>query len=158
MSVNKVILVGNVGRDPEVRYLERNVAVANFTLATTERGYTMQNGTQVPERTEWHNIVAWRGLAELAEKYIRKGRQLYIEGKIQSRSWEKDGVKRYTTEIYAETIQLLGNRPETIEPLSTTPTYANNNSSGGNYQTSGTSELQADNFENEITTEDDLPF
>lgn len=115
MSVNKVILVGNVGRDPEVRYLEKNVAVANFTLATTERGYTMQNGTQVPERTEWHNIVAWRGLAELAEKYIRKGSQLYIDGKIQTRSWEKDGVKRYTTEIYAETIQLLGKRPEGAE-------------------------------------------
>lgn len=112
MSINKAILVGNVGADPEVRYLEKNVAVANFRLATTERGYTMQNGTQVPDRTEWHNVVAWRGLAELAEKHIRKGTQLYVEGKIQTRSWEKDGVKRYTTEIYAETIQLLGKRPE----------------------------------------------
>lgn len=112
MSVNKVILVGNVGKDPEVRYLEKNVAVANFTLATTERGYTMQNGTQVPDRTEWHNIVAWRGLAEIAEKYIRKGSQLYIEGKIQTRSWERDGVKRYTTEIYADNIQMLGRKTE----------------------------------------------
>ncbi|MEI8271922.1 MAG: single-stranded DNA-binding protein [Paludibacter sp.] len=118
MSVNKVILVGNVGKDPEVRYLEKNVAVANFTLATTERAYTTQNGTQVPERTEWHNIVAWRGLAELAEKYIRKGGQLYIEGKIQTRSWEKEGIKRYTTEIYADTIQLLGKKPESTEQLS----------------------------------------
>jgi len=118
MSINKVILVGNVGKDPEVRYLDKNVAVANFTLATTDRAYTMQNGTQVPERTEWHNIVAWRGLAELAEKYIRKGGQLYIEGKIQTRSWEKDGIKRYTTEIYAETIQLLGKKPESTEALS----------------------------------------
>ena len=92
MSINKVILVGNVGKDPEVRYIEKNVAVANFTLATTERGFTMQNGTQVPERTEWHNIVAWRGLAELAEKYIRKGTHLYIEGKIQTRSWEKESI------------------------------------------------------------------
>jgi len=115
MSVNKVILVGNVGKDPEVRYLDKNVAVANFTLATTERGFTMQNGTQVPERTEWHNIVAWRGLAEIAEKYIRKGSQLYIEGKIQTRSWEKDGIKRYTTEIYAENLQLLGKKSETGE-------------------------------------------
>jgi len=115
MSINKAILVGNVGKDPEVRYLDKNVAVANFTLATTERGYTMQNGTQVPDRTEWHNIVAWRGLAELAEKHIRKGSQLYIEGKIQTRSWEKEGIKRYTTEIYAETIQLLGKRPEQSE-------------------------------------------
>lgn len=119
MSVNKVILVGNVGKDPEVRYLEKNLAVANFTLATTERAYTTQSGIQVPERTEWHNIVAWRGLAELSEKYIRKGSQLYIEGKIQTRSWEKDGIKRYTTEIFADTIQLLGKKPESTEPLST---------------------------------------
>ncbi len=112
MSVNKVILVGHAGKDPEVRYLDKNVAVANFTLATTERGFTLQNGTQVPERTEWHNIVAWRALAEFGEKYIRKGSQLYIEGKIQTRSWEKDGIKRYTTEIYADTIQLLGKKPE----------------------------------------------
>lgn len=125
MSINKAILVGNVGKDPEVRYLDKNVAVANFPLATTERGYTMQNGTQVPDRTEWHNIVAWRGLAELAEKYIKKGSQLYIEGKIQTRSWEKDGVKRYTTEIYAETIQLLGKRPEQPEgEASVTPKNA----------------------------------
>ncbi|HNX88661.1 MAG TPA: single-stranded DNA-binding protein [Paludibacteraceae bacterium] len=115
MSINKAILVGNVGKEPEVRYLEKNVAVANFTLATTERGYTMQNGTQVPDRTEWHNVVAWRNLAEIVEKYVRKGTQVYVEGKIQTRSWEKDGVKRYTTEIYAETIQLLGKRPEQAE-------------------------------------------
>jgi len=121
MSVNKVILVGNVGRDPEVRYLDKDVAVANFTLATTERGYTMQNGTQVPERTEWHNIVAWRGLATLSEKYIKKGSQIYIEGKLQSRSWEKDGIKRYTTEIVAEEIQLLGKRPEGSETPAPTP-------------------------------------
>ena len=119
MSVNKVILVGNVGKDPEVRYLDKNVAVANFTLATTERGFTMQNGNLVPERTEWHNIVAWRASAEYAEKYIRKGAQLYVEGKIQTRTWEKDGIKRYTTEIYVESFQLLGKKPESIEPLST---------------------------------------
>ena len=113
MSVNKAILVGNVGKDPEVRYFEKDVAVANFTMATTERAITLTNGTQVPERTEWHNIVAWRGLATLAEKYIRKGTQIYVEGKIQTRSYEKDGIKRYTTEIYAETIQLLGKKPET---------------------------------------------
>ena len=113
MSENKAILVGNVGKDPEVRYLEKDVAVANFTIATTERAITLTNGTQVPERTEWHNIVAWRGLATLAEKYIRKGTQIYVEGKIQTRSYEKDGIKRYTTEIVAETIQLLGKKPET---------------------------------------------
>ena len=139
MSVNKVILLGNVGKDPEVRYLEKNVAVANFTLATTERGYTLQNGTQIPDRTEWHNIVAWRGLAEIAEKYIRKGSQLYIEGKIQTRSWEKDGIKRYTTEIYADTIQLLSKKQDTTD---TTNTVA-----------APTEEVQAPPH-----AEDDLPF
>jgi single-strand DNA-binding protein len=116
MSVNKVILVGNLGRDPEVRYIDKDVAVANFTMATTERGYTMQNGTVVPDKTEWHNIVAWRSLATLAEKYMKKGMQIYLEGKIQTRSYEKDGIKRYVTEIYAESIQLLGKKPESGEP------------------------------------------
>ena len=106
-SVNKVILVGNVGADPEVRYLERGTAIANFNLATTERGYTMQNGTQVPDRTEWHPIVLWRNLAEWAEKYVRKGMKLYIEGKLQTRTWEKDGQVRRKTEIIAENIQVL---------------------------------------------------
>jgi single-strand DNA-binding protein len=112
MSVNKVILVGNAGKDPEVRYLDSGVAVATITLATTERGYTLANGTQVPDRTEWHNVVAWRGLAEIAEKYIKKGSQIYVEGKISTRKWEKDGVTRYSTEIVAENIELLGRRPE----------------------------------------------
>ena len=124
MSVNKVILVGNVGKDPEVRYLEKDVAVANLTLATTERAYTLQNGTQVPERTEWHNIVAWRGLATLAEKFIKKGSQIYVEGKIQTRTYEKDGVKRYVTEIYAETIQLLGKKAESGEAPVSAPAPA----------------------------------
>lgn len=122
MSVNKVILIGHVGKDPEVRYVDKDVAVANFTLATTERGRTLQNGTQIPERTEWHNIVAWRGLAEIAEKYIRKGSQLYVEGKLQTRSWEKDGIKRYTTEIYAENISLLGKRSEQGDATATVET------------------------------------
>lgn len=113
MSVNKVILVGNVGKDPDVRYLEKNVAVANFPLATTEKGYTMANGTVVPDKTEWHNIVLWRNLAEIAEKYVRKGNQIFIEGKIKTRSYEdKSGVKRYITEIYAENMQLLGKRDQ----------------------------------------------
>lgn len=113
MSVNKVILIGNVGKEPEVRYLEGGVAVASFTLATTERGYKTQAGVQVPERTEWHNIIAWRGLAEIVEKYVHKGTPLYIEGKIRTRSWDdQNGAKRYTTEIYADNIELLGRRPE----------------------------------------------
>lgn len=130
MSVNKVILVGHVGKDPEVRYLDKDVAVANFTFATTERSRTLQNGTVIPERTEWHNIVAWRGLAEISEKYIRKGSQLYIEGRIQTRAWEKDGVKRYTTEIYAETINLLGKKPEHTEALTTVTTVSSNSNMG----------------------------
>ena len=111
MSVNKVILLGNVGKDPDVRHLDNNVAVASFSLATTERGYTTQGGVQVPDRTEWHNIVAWRGLAKIAEDYIKKGSQIYVEGKIRTRSWEdQNGVKRYTTEIFADNIELLGKR------------------------------------------------
>ena len=106
-SVNKVILVGNVGSDPEVRYLDRGTAIANFNLATTERGYTMQNGTQIPDRTEWHPIVLWRNLAEWAEKYVRKGMKIYVEGKLQTRTWEKDGQVRRKTEIIAENIQVL---------------------------------------------------
>ena len=108
MSVNKVILIGNVGKEPEVRYLENNIKVANFPLATTERGYTLSNGTIVPDRTDWHNIVAWRGLADTSEKYVHKGSQLYIEGKLKTRNYEdKAGVRRYVTEIYAESIQIL---------------------------------------------------
>lgn len=108
MSVNKVILIGNVGRDPEVRYLDNGVAVATLTLATSERGYTLQNGTQVPERTEWHNIVLWRGLAEVAEKYVRKGDKLYVEGKIRTRSYDdQNGVKRYVVEIFADNMEML---------------------------------------------------
>lgn len=106
-SVNKVILIGNVGADPEIRYLDRGVAIANFNLATTERGYTMQNGTQIPDRTEWHSIVLWRNLAEWAEKYVRKSMKLYIEGKLQTRTWEKDGQVRRKTEIIAENVQVL---------------------------------------------------
>jgi len=106
-SVNKVILIGNVGSDPEVRYLDRGVAIANFNLATTERGYTMQNGTQIPDKTEWHAIVLWRNLAEWAEKYVRKGMKLYVEGKLQTRTWEKEGQTRRKTEIIAENVQIL---------------------------------------------------
>ncbi len=120
MSVNKVILIGNAGRDPEVRYLDSGVAVATLTLATTERGYTLQNGTQVPDRTEWHNIVLWRGLAEVAEKYVRKGDKLYIEGKIRTRSYDdQNGVKRYVVEIFADNMEMLsarGNSAATQQP------------------------------------------
>ena len=106
-SVNKVILIGNVGADPEVRYLDRGVAIATFNLATTERGYTMQNGTQVPDVTEWHSIVLWRNLAEWAQQNLRKSMKVYVEGKLKTRSWEKDGQIRRKTEVIAENIQIL---------------------------------------------------
>lgn len=111
MSINKAILVGNVGKEPEVRYLDTGIAVATFPLATTERGYTLANGTQVPERTEWHNIVLWRGLAETAEKYVHKGDKIYIEGKIRTRSYDDQaGVQRYVTEIFGDSMELLSHR------------------------------------------------
>jgi len=110
-SVNKVILIGNVGADPEVRYLDRGVAIATFNLATTERGYIMQNGTQVPDVTEWHSIVLWRNLAEWAQQNLRKSMKVYVEGKLKTRSWEKDGQIRRKTEVIAENIQILY-RPE----------------------------------------------
>lgn len=106
-SVNKVILIGNVGNDPEVRYLDRGVCIATFNLATTERGYVMQNGTQVPDVTEWHPIVLWRNLAEWAQVYIKKSMKVYVEGKLKTRTWEKDGQVRRKTEIIAENIQIL---------------------------------------------------
>ena len=128
MSVNKVILLGNVGRDPEVRYLDTGVAVATFPLATSDRAYTLANGTQVPERTEWHNLVLWRGLAETAEKYVHKGDKLYVEGKmirpvpyftlhikfegkIRTRSYDdQTGAKRYVTEIFVDNMEMLSAR------------------------------------------------
>jgi single-strand DNA-binding protein len=117
MSVNKVILIGNVGKDPEVRYLDSGVAVASVTLATSDRAYTLQNGTQVPERTEWHNLVLWRGLAETAEKYVHKGDKLYIEGKIRSRSYDdQNGVKRYTTEIFVDVMEMLSPKGNGAQP------------------------------------------
>lgn len=109
MSVNKVILVGNVGVDPEVKYLDGGTAVCNFRLATSET-YKSKNGERVTQ-TEWHNVVLWRGLAEIAEKYVKKGMQLYIEGRIRTRAWDdKDGNKRYTTEIIGDVMQMLGRK------------------------------------------------
>ena len=121
MSVNKVILLGHVGKDPDVRYVAQNQAVASFTLATTERGFTNANGVQVPERTEWHNIVMWGKSAEVAERYIRKGTQLYIEGRLRTRAWEdRNKIKRYVTEVYVDSFELLG-RPRNADGQSAQP-------------------------------------
>ena len=118
-GVNKVILLGNLGKDPEVRYLDNGVAVANFSLATTEN-YKNKAGERVSQ-TEWHNIVLWRGLAEVAEKYLKKGSSIYIEGKIKTRKWEdKDGNTRYNTEILADNMSMLGGKkPQEDSSLST---------------------------------------
>lgn len=139
MSLNKAMLIGNVGRDPEVRYLDGSAGsakVATFTLATTER-YKDRNG-ETRENTEWHNIVAWRGNADVAEKYVKKGTQLYIEGRIRTRSWDdQSGNKRYTTEIIADTLQLLGKKsdnPATQSPYQTPGTQPSYQAQPGGYQ------------------------
>ena len=107
-SVNKVILVGNLGRDPEVRYMPNGEAVANFSIATTENWKDKSGVKQ--EKTEWHNIVMYRKLAEIAGEYLKKGRPVYVEGRLQTRKWEKDGVTRYSTEIIADSMQMLGGK------------------------------------------------
>jgi single-strand DNA-binding protein len=149
MSINKVTLIGNVGKDPEVKHLDSNVSVANFTLATSEN-YTNKSGEKVTT-TEWHNIVCWRGLASIAENYIRKGSQIYVDGKIRTRSYDaQDGSKRYITEIFADTIQLLGKKEGGTTHEDTKPAERNhlNESSGeqGSYTNNGDKES------------DDLPF
>lgn len=147
VGINKVILAGNLGKDPEVRHLEGGAVVANFPLATTE-SYKDKNGNKV-EQTEWHNIVLWRAQAEYAEKYLKKGNTILVEGKLKTRTWEdKDKNKRYTTEVYGDSITILiGNRRE--------DTYT----SQGNVSGSGnTSESSGSNAPSAATESDDLPF
>jgi single-strand DNA-binding protein len=106
--MNKVMLIGNVGVEPEVRYVDQGVAVARVRLATTERGYTLANGTQVPDRTDWHTVLLWRRLAEVVEKYVHKGDKLYIEGRIRYTTYDdKQGQRRFQTEIWADNLELL---------------------------------------------------
>ena len=106
--MNKVMLIGNVGTDPEVRYVDEGVAVARFRFATTEKGYTLQNGTQVPDRTDWHNVLLWRRLAETVEKYVHKGDKLYIEGRLRYSTYDdKQGQRKYVTEIWADNMEML---------------------------------------------------
>ena len=108
--LNKVILIGNVGQDPKVKYIDSGVAVASFTLATNET-YKGKNGEKTTQ-TEWHNIVIWRGLAETVEKYVKKGDRLYIEGRLRHRSYEQDGIKKYITEVYGDSMIMLGGNRE----------------------------------------------
>lgn len=115
--MNKVMLIGNVGVDPDVRYYDQDQAVAQVRLATTERGYTLPNGTQVPDRTDWHNVIFYRSLAKVVEKYVHKGDKLFVEGKIRTRSYDdKKGVRRTVTEIYADNLELLTPKKQVQEP------------------------------------------
>ena len=121
--MNKAMLIGNVGIDPDVRYYEADQAVAQVRLATTERGYTLPNGTQVPDRTDWHNLVFYRGLAKIVERYVHKGDKLYVEGRLRNRSYDdQKGQRHFITEIYVENMELLSPRPsqsdETKQPAS----------------------------------------
>lgn len=150
-GINKVILVGNLGKDPEVRRLDNNGVVATFPLATSE-SYKDKNGQRV-EKTEWHNIVMWRGLAEVAEKYLKKGQTVYVEGKIRNRNYQdKEGQTRYITEIVADEMTMLGGRPD--------------GSQGGNTSNSGNQSSAAQNTSAPVghnapayeEEPDDLPF
>lgn len=110
--MNKIMLIGNVGKEPVVRYYDHDQAVATFSLATTERGYTLPNGTQVPDRTDWHNIVLYRGLAKIVERYVHKGDKLYVEGRIHYRTYDdQKGIRHYVTEVYADNMELLSPKP-----------------------------------------------
>ena len=149
-SINKVILVGHLGKDPELRYLEGNVSVASFPLATSE---TYNKDGRKLEQTEWHNIVMWRGLADVAAKYLNKGRLVYIEGKLRTRSYEdKEGIRRYTTEIVAESFNILGRKSDFENPNANQAT-ANNNNNGN----AAAQEQVVDFAENDKET-DGLPF
>jgi single-strand DNA-binding protein len=151
-SVNKVILVGHLGKDPELRYLEGNVSVASFPLATSE---TFNKDGKKVEQTEWHNIVMWRGLADVAAKYLSKGRLVYIEGKLRTRSYEdKEGIRRYTTEIVAESFNILGRKSDFENSNNSNSSSSNTNAAG---TTNNTAQEQSVDFtENE--TDDGLPF
>ena len=135
MGINKVILVGNVGRDPEVKSLPSGTRLATFSLATTDRRSKDENGNP---RTEWHNLVAWSGLADIVERFVTKGKPLYIEGQIRTRSWEQEGVKKYRTEIHIQEMELLGSG-------------GRQSSDGGGFQDPGPSNPFPD-------ADDDVPF
>lgn len=145
-SVNKVILIGNLGKDPEVRHLENGAVVANFPIATSET-YTDRTTGERRENTDWHNIVLWRGLAEIAQKYLKKGQKVYIEGKLKTRSWQdKDGNTRYTTEVVGDEMTMLS-RADMNAPQSNAP-----------YSSSGTPDAPSKVDDIINNDSDDLPF
>jgi single-strand DNA-binding protein len=162
-GVNKVIIVGHLGRDPEIRYMQDGTAVASFSVATTETWKDKQSGEK-KERTEWHRIVAWRQLGELCGKYLAKGRQVYIEGKLQTRSWEKDGTTHYMTEIVASEVQFLGSRDESATSRGRTPGatgsagYGNTNPMGNSQMGGQTADRGYPEPPMPDRKEDDIPF
>ncbi len=172
-SVNKVILVGNLGRDPEVRFMPNGEAVCNFSIATTDNWKDKSGVKQ--EKTEWHNIVMYRRLAEIAGEYLKKGRPVYIEGRLQTRKWEKDGVTRYSTEIIGDQMQMLGSRSDNAAtpydggqasvaddfnqaPARSTPNQSNDTNQGAadkKQAPAASAQPNANAFDN---FEDDIPF
>lgn len=150
MSVNKVILIGNVGQEPKVTYYDGGNCVAQLSLATTEKGYTLQNGTQIPDRTEWHNLIFRNRLGEIVEKYVHKGDKLYVEGKIRTRSYDDPaGIKRYITEIFVDNMEMLSPKV----PMSSATT-------GGTpvQNVQPMNAVQSQNSSMQDTVADDLPF
>lgn len=142
------MLIGNVGRDPEVKYVDRDVPVARLSLATTERGYTLQNGTQVPDRTDWHTVILWRKLAKVVEEYVHKGDKLYVEGRLRYTSYnDRQGVKRTMAEIWAENMELL--TPKSASAATASPSAP---------QPEGLSAGQAKNARTEEVRHDDPIF
>ena len=166
MSLNKVLLIGNVGKDPDVRYFDNGQAVANFPLATSERGYTLANGTVIPERTDWHNIVVRRDQVAFVEKWVRKGSGLYVEGKIRTRSYDDpNGTKRYVTEIHADRVEFYntGSRPADTSmnnATATTPQQSAQPQVGGSPTPAYAQSVppQPSSTVAEGTSDDDLPF
>lgn len=139
--MNKVMLIGNVGAEPEIRYVDKDMAVARLKLATTERGYTLQNGTVVPDRTDWHTVILWRRLANVVEEYVHKGDKLYIEGRIRYNSYDdRQGIRRTTTEIWAENLEFLSPKanPGSEKPMEKGENNGQEASPNENSQDSGT--------------------
>lgn len=132
------MLIGNVGTDPEVRFVDQGVAVARFRFATTEKGYTLQNGTQVPDRTDWHNVILWRRLAEIVERYVHKGDKLYIEGRLRYSAYDnKQGQRQYVTEIWADNMEMLSVKPPQQEQSASTPVAGTDVTSSTDNQSEG---------------------
>ena len=149
-GVNKVILVGNLGNDPEVRYMPNGNAVANVSLATSETWKDKSTGEQ-QEKTEWHRVVFFNRLAEIVEQYVKKGTKLYVEGRLQTRSWEQDGVKRYSTEVVANEMQMLDSRSGVSQDFSGSPVAAAPAAQSSQQQAAAPPQ----NFDN---FDDDIPF